>query len=65
MTLQLCSRKLQTNGLIRIKISLPKLWRLQTARLGGSAIPAVMNGIRLSLHAQVAVNVPVAVAIHL
>ena len=53
MTLQPCSRKLQTNGLIRMKRSLPKLWRLQTARLGGSAEPAVMNGIRLSLHAQV------------
>lgn len=38
---------------------------LQTARLGGSAEPAVMNGIRLSLHVQAAVNVPVAVAIHL
>ena len=45
--------------------SLPKLWRLQTARLGGSAEPAVMNGIRLSLHVQAAVNVLVAVAIHL
>ena len=29
---------------------------MQTARLGGSAIPAVMNGIRLSPHAQVAVQ---------
>ena len=45
--------------------SLPKLWRLQTARLGGSAEPAVMNGIRLSLHAQAAVNVLVAVDIYL
>ena len=51
--------------LIRMKISLPKLWRLQTARLGGSAEPAVMNGIRLSLHAQAAVNVLVAVDIYL
>ncbi len=33
----------------RMKRSQPKLWRLQTARLGGSAEPAVMNGIRLSL----------------
>ena len=65
MTLQPCSRKLQTNGLIRMKRSLPKLWRLQTARLGGSAEPAVMNGIRLSLLVLVAVNAPVAVAIHL
>lgn len=45
--------------------SLPKLWRLQTARLGGSAEPAIMNGIRLSLHAQAAVNVLVAVDIYL
>ena len=60
-----CSRKLQTNGLIRMKRSLPKLWRLQTARLGGSAEPAIMNGIRLSLHAQAAVNVLVAVDIYL
>lgn len=65
MTLQPCSRKLQTNGLIETKIAQQKLWRLQTARLGGSAEPAVMNGILLSLHAQAAVNVPVAVAIHL
>ena len=53
------------NGRTRMKRSLPKLWCLQTARLGGSAEPAVMNGILLSLHAQAAVNVPVAVAIHL
>ena len=53
------------NGRTRMKRSLTKLRHLQTARLGGSAIPAVMNGIRLSPHAQVAVNVPVAVAIHL
>lgn len=33
--------------------------------LGGSAEPAVMNGIRLSLLVLVAVNAPVAVAIHL
>ena len=65
MTLQPCSRKLQMNGRTRMKRSLPKLWRLQTARLGGSAEPAVMNGIRLSLHVQAAVNVLVAVAIHL
>lgn len=45
--------------------SLSKLWLLQTARLGESAEPAVMNGIRLSLHAQAAVNVLVAVDIHL
>ena len=43
MTLQPCSRKLQTNGLIETKIAQQKLWRLQTARLGGSAEPAVMN----------------------
>ena len=55
--MQPCSRKLQTNGLIRMKISLPKLWRLQTARLGGSAEPAVMNGIRLSPHAPTECNV--------
>ena len=48
-----------------MKKSLSKLWLLQTARLGESAEPAVMNGIRLSLHVQAAVNVPVAVAIHL
>ena len=34
------------------------------AGLGGSAEPAVMNGIRLSLHAQVVVNALVAVDIH-
>lgn len=48
-----------------MKKSLSKLWLLQTARLGESAEPAVMNGIRLSLHAQAAVNVLVAVDIHL
>ena len=53
------------NGRTRMKKSLSKLWLLQTARLGESAEPAVMNGIRLSLHVQAAVNVPVAVAIHL
>ena len=52
------------NGRTRMKRSLPKLWRLQTARLGGSAEPAVMNGIRLSLHAKVVVNALVAVDIH-
>lgn len=65
MTLQPCSRKLQTSGLIRMKRSPPKLWLLQTARLGGSARPAVMSGTHLSPHAQAAVNAPVAVAIHL
>lgn len=53
------------NGRIRTKRSPLKLQRLQTAKLGGSVRPAVMSGIRLSLHAQVAVNALVAVDIHL
>lgn len=39
--------------------------RAKKKLLGGSAEPAIMNGIRLSLHAQAAVNVLVAVDIYL
>ena len=44
------------NGRTRMKRSLPKLWRLQTARLGGSARLVAMSGTHLSLHVQATVN---------
>ena len=50
---------------IRMKRNQQKSRRLQTARLGGNVKSVATNGIRLFPHAQAAVNVLVAVDIHL
>ena len=48
MTLQPCSRKLQTNGLIRMKRSLPKLWLSLIHILSCTEGRLMVNGYNLN-----------------
>lgn len=65
MTLRQWFQKLRMNGQRKMRRSQRKSLHLPIVKHGGSAGPAVMNGIRSFPHDQVEVSAPVAVAIPL